>query len=280
MKTNTPLSSVILCADDFAYDAEISAGILELIEQGCLSATSCMVLSPYWKTAAKTIAPPHMTQADIGLHLDFTEFNTQFPMSLSALLMKSHLRQLDAKQLKQSIIRQLDLFELHLGRAPDFIDGHQHVHHLPQIRPLLLEEIQKRYAHKVWIRHSGTLKPNGLKSRVIRHSGAEALRRATHRLALASNAQLLGIYGFDRNEAGYEALLDAWLQQSTETPNSLIMCHPAKPSGTTTSSAVNDAIRKARYVEFKVLGDPKFKTWLDQHRVQLKKGSALLTPAV
>ena len=43
-----------------------------------------------------------------------------------------------AAEIAAEIARQLDAFEDALGRAPDFIDGHQHVHVLPGIRRAVL----------------------------------------------------------------------------------------------------------------------------------------------
>jgi len=40
----------VLCADDFALSEAISAGIIELIDQGRLGAVSCLVTSVYWRT--------------------------------------------------------------------------------------------------------------------------------------------------------------------------------------------------------------------------------------
>jgi predicted glycoside hydrolase/deacetylase ChbG (UPF0249 family) len=51
------------------------------------------------------------------------------------------------------IARQFDAFEDKAGRAPDFIDGHQHVHAAPVIRRLLIDEVTRRYpAGSVWLR--------------------------------------------------------------------------------------------------------------------------------
>lgn len=279
--SETHLAQVILCADDYAYDAEVSEAILALIEQQRLSATSCMVLSPTWKIDAKRLSQTHFAQADVGLHLDFTEFNDQFPQGLNRLLLQSHLRQLDRQSLKKSIIRQLDLFEFHLGRAPDFIDGHQHVHHLPQVRQILLQEAERRYANRIWIRNSSEIHPSGLKSHIIRHTGANALQNLVRKTSMKSNAQLLGIYDFNQNASAYLSSLTTWLEAAKMTPNTLIMCHPAKPLASHQHRLPNhqphpDAIRNARYIEFEVLAGNDFSRLLLDQGVRLAKGSLLL----
>ena len=50
------------------------------------------------------------------------------------------------REIAAEIGRQLDAFEDRLGRPPDFIDGHQHVHVLPGVRRGLLDAVASRYA--------------------------------------------------------------------------------------------------------------------------------------
>lgn len=49
------------------------------------------------------------------------------------------------KEIAAEITRQLDAFEEALGRPPDFVDGHQHVHVLPGVRRALLDILVRRY---------------------------------------------------------------------------------------------------------------------------------------
>ena len=62
--------------------------------------------------------------------------------------------------LRTEIAAQLDTFTQALGRAPAYIDGHQHVHQLPVVRTLLLEEIARRYpAAALWLRSTQSPPP-------------------------------------------------------------------------------------------------------------------------
>src|SRR6185312_11376957 len=63
---------IVLCADDYGQAPAISQGIINLIEKGRLSATSCMVNSDYWAEHAKWLLP-YQQQIDIGLHFNLTE---------------------------------------------------------------------------------------------------------------------------------------------------------------------------------------------------------------
>ncbi|MCP2821003.1 ChbG/HpnK family deacetylase, partial [Salmonella enterica subsp. enterica serovar Typhimurium] len=88
-----------------------------------------MTRAPGWPAAASRIG----TAGSFGLHLDFTEFSP-LRRGLWPLIGASLAHRLDASALRDEIATQCALFEDATGRAPDYVDGHQHVHQLPQIR--------------------------------------------------------------------------------------------------------------------------------------------------
>lgn len=211
---------------------------------------------------------------DIGLHLDFTEYPSQPGMrhSLRALILKGMLGLIDTTGVRAEIQAQFDAFERAMGRRPDFIDGHQHVHQLPCIRDVLVAEIQQRYGHAMpWVRISLGLplvtevRTSGwrvaAKSAVIGLLGARALSGLTHRAGIARNRRLLGIHGFDSDEEGYRSRLDAWLNAATDTD--LLMCHPSA------QASADDPIGKAREIEFSVLQGAALPRTLAKHGIQL-----------
>ncbi len=55
----------------------------------------------------------------------------------------AHTLPLDA--VREELRAQLDAFEEVWGGPPDFIDGHQHVHVLPGVRTVVIEEMARRY---------------------------------------------------------------------------------------------------------------------------------------
>ena len=65
------MKQVILNADDFAFNAAVSRGIVALAQKSRLSATSAMTLSPRWVQDAPALAELR-GQIDVGLHLDWT----------------------------------------------------------------------------------------------------------------------------------------------------------------------------------------------------------------
>jgi chitin disaccharide deacetylase len=136
----------ILCADDYGLAPGVGAAIRELIAQGRLSATSCMTAGPYWPEEARLLAPL-AGRADIGLHFTLTDQTPAGPMPKSApdgrlptvgrLMKAAYTGRLDPAEIAGEFARQLHNFTAALGRPPDFIDGHQHVHLLPVVRDVV-----------------------------------------------------------------------------------------------------------------------------------------------
>ena len=62
---------LILCADDFAQNEDISEGILSLMRTKRINATSCVVNSPCWPEQSEAL---HAFKSShfIGLHLNLT----------------------------------------------------------------------------------------------------------------------------------------------------------------------------------------------------------------
>ena len=136
----------ILCADDYGLAPGVGAAIRDLIAQGRLSATSCMTAGPYWPEEARLLAPL-AGQADIGLHFTLTDQTPAGPMPVLApegrlppigrLMKDAYTGRLDPAEIAAEFARQLHNFTAALGRTPDFIDGHQHVHLLPVVRDVV-----------------------------------------------------------------------------------------------------------------------------------------------
>ena len=94
--------AVVLCADDYALSPGISRAIVQLAEQGRLSAISCMTGSAHWSEHADWLRPL-IGKVDIGLHLTLvdevpltamphTAPNGKLP-SIGALMVRTYLGQ-------------------------------------------------------------------------------------------------------------------------------------------------------------------------------------------
>jgi len=229
----------VLCADDFAMTGGVSRSILELLARGKLSATGAMTNRPHWRPFAGELAA-FSGQADLGLHLNLTcaaplaAMPTVAPAgTLPKLgeLSRMALGSAAARaEIAAEIARQLDAFEDALGRPPDFVDGHQHVHVLPGIRRAVLDEVAKRYPRgSVYLRDPAdsvaAIRARGVavgKALVITGL-ATGLRQAAARRGIPLNHGFSGASPFDPAR-DFAADLARFLDRPG--PAHLVMCHP------------------------------------------------------
>jgi chitin disaccharide deacetylase len=245
-----------ICADDFGMSPGINAAVLDLIARGNLSATGCLVLREAWSRGLPALRRVDAARVDVGLHLDLTPPRTPRAgePGLGPLILRCYTRSAPRRQLRQTIAEQLARFEDGLGRAPAFVDGHRHVHQLPMVRELLLEELSRRYtAAPPWLRNT---RPGAaaLKPRVIHALGGRALVHEAARRSIPTSRGLLGVYDFAGGVTGYRRRLLAWL--SAARSGDVLMCHPslAEDAGT--------PHHEARAAEYTVLAAMAF-PWRD-----------------
>lgn len=155
----------LICADDFGLAPGVDAAIIELIERRVVGATSVMPGLPRWPhDAAALFAARARHPAQVGWHVTLTDQPAAFPHGrladrdgclppLTRLLAQAFARALPVAALRDELTAQLEAFAEGWGRLPDFVDGHQHVHLLPQVRDLLLELLVTRFpAGGYWVR--------------------------------------------------------------------------------------------------------------------------------
>ena len=287
-----PQRPLLLCADDYGLTPGIDAAISGLVQAGRLGAFSCLSNGPAWQRDASALAGLR-SQAQAGLHFNLTEGRPLSPAlarwwpqmpTLPRLLLDSHLGRLPLDAVADELAAQWQAFVAASGAAPDFIDGHQHVHHLPGVRGLLLDWLQ-RQPQPTPVRSTAHLAGpgHGLKRWVIEHSGGRALARALSRQTqtqtqphrLPHNRLLLGVYDF--GAADYGALMRAWLAQVPEQ-GALLFCHPGRPSAGVTSSLSPDPpdpIADARQRELAYLAGAEFPRDLAAAGVVLASGWSL-----
>lgn len=272
------MKPLIIAADDYAQSAAVDRGILSLVGRSRISAFSCLVLSPRWPGAARQITPDIRSKADVGLHLDFTQYPQSTRSRLPLLILKSLIRGLPRKAIRAAIITQLNQFEDALGSAPDYIDGHQHVHQLPQIRDQLVDVVMQRYAHRLpWLRIAKPLRSDGLKGMVIGALGGNALERSARKHGIPHTSHLLGVYGFDGNASAYGERLAAWLsrlQQLAPQAHAALMCHPALETESSTDSLL-DPVHAARLNEYRIFNNESLPGLMTKYQVRLARGDIL-----
>lgn len=264
---------IVVCGDDFGMNAGIDRAMISLADLGRLSAVSCLTLAPTFVRNAPALIS---LDVDVGVHINFSETFANDPAQMPALrslILRAYTGKLDITWIDAQLERQFDAFEHAFGRAPDYVDGHQHVHQLPGIRPRVLALLRRRYGLQLpWVRQTtpGSLAglpfSSSVKARVIGALGASALSREARLAGVPTNRRLLGVYGFDGGTENYAELLQQWLQNAHD--GDLLMCHPSS------SLADNTPMSKQRCAEFEILSGPAMGTWLMVSGVQVGRLTA------
>jgi chitin disaccharide deacetylase len=236
MNENKP-RHIWLCADDYGISPAVSTAIRELIAFGRINATSAMVVAPaFSQDEASALSEAAKTRAAIGLHLTLTApfrpLTCFAPLRRGAFLPlapmagRALLRNLDAAALEAEIASQFGAFVAAFGRAPDHVDGHQHIHVFPRIREALLRVI-KQAAPKAWLRQcgrsAGASKSLGDPKGYILDALSARLRRLAAEAGVRTNAAFAGTYSF-RPRADFAALFPDFLDGLPD--GGLVMCHP------------------------------------------------------
>lgn len=263
---------VVLCADDYGMNEGVSRGILALAESGRISATSCMTNSPHWPQAGRVLAAS-AARIGVGLHLTLTWGRPVGAMPVLARdgtfpalgrivteAVRPMGRSLDQNEIRIEIERQLGLFCEVMGRAPDFLDGHQHVHVLPGIRAPLLDVLARSgLANRLWLRDPSDGAPAILNRRL---SAAKALfvgalargfRRDAGRVGFRTND---GFSGFSPFDPARDPAPDMESYLTALGPRPVVMCHPGLPDPDP------DEIAVARMRELAYLQSPGFQNLL------------------
>jgi predicted glycoside hydrolase/deacetylase ChbG (UPF0249 family) len=229
-----------LCADDYGLSPGVNRAIRDLIGRGRINATSVMVVGPAISrdevSALRNVAA-NSARCAIGLHVTLTapfrpltmHFQPldggMFP-SLSKLLRAGLARRLDPEIIHAELTVQLAAFNEMFGRAPDFVDGHQHAQLFPGVRDAFLSAV-KGAAPDAWVRQSGRRAPltqrlGPPKALLLDILSAQFRRRAV-RAGIAFNPAFAGAYDFSR-QPDFSALMRQFLDRLPE--GGLIMCHP------------------------------------------------------
>jgi predicted glycoside hydrolase/deacetylase ChbG (UPF0249 family) len=276
------MKSIILCADDYGQTTAISQAIIQLIQKNRLTATSCLTTSPHWKEHGMWLKEFDFN-GDIGLHFNLTEGEPLSQMmktivqgkflSLSKLVIQAYLRKLDFNAILAELNAQIDEFVAIMGRMPDYIDGHQHVHQLPIIRDAVFKVFEDRFriypgSYIRCVSDPKTflcLKNDAyIKRSLIQLLGASAFKMQLLKRKIPHNASFSGIYNF-KNSKNYKETFNAFLDQITD--NGLIMCHP----GLETEEPNKDEIYSSRPDEYQYLISADFLEACHKQQVKLKR---------
>jgi chitin disaccharide deacetylase len=172
----------------------------------------------------------------------------------------------------QEISRQLDSFCEHFGAAPAFVDGHQHVQVLPQIRATLFACLEEKgLSGKVWLRDSSDrpwrISRRGVeltKALGIAWLGRGFAREAAGR-GIVTNE---GFSGFSAFDPAYDYAADFARYLRAPGRRHLIMCHPGYCDEELVAA---DPVTLSRERELSFLLSPAFMEMLDRKRARLAR---------
>jgi hypothetical protein len=177
--------------------------------------------------------------------------------------------------MQDEVERQLGKYTDAMGRLPDYIDGHQHVHVLPVVRDAVI-----RVAARIGAYVRSTREPIG-PSMWRRPSAPESfyLARASRRLdSLARAAGVLTNRGFRgirsfRETEPFGDLFRKMIAGAGE--GALVICHPGHPDSVL---AARDPVRETRADEWRYLAGPEFPVDLASAGVTLARLREIFVP--
>ncbi|MGJ4890142.1 ChbG/HpnK family deacetylase [Bradyrhizobium sp. HKCCYLRH3099] len=238
--SEAPPRRIWLCADDYGISPGVNRAIRDLIARGRLNATSVMTVgAAIGRDEVKelTKVAADSPRCAIGLHVTLTAPFRPLTMHFlpseggmflpfPKLLRAGLTRRLDPELIRAEVMVQLTAFGELFGRAPDFVDGHQHAQLYPQVREGFLAAV-KEAAPSAWVRQGGRNAP--LRQRLAAPKAllldvlSAQFRKHAQRADIAFNPAFAGAYDFTKG-SDFGALMDGFLDALPE--HGLVMCHP------------------------------------------------------
>lgn len=282
MSVDLPPRRIWLCADDYGMSPGVNRAIRELISMKRLNATSVMVVGAAvdrTEIDGLTRAVAANPNCAIGLHatltapfhpltLHFKPLNGGQFLPLGRLLRASLLHRLDPEIAQAELLAQIAAFRQMFGRAPDYIDGHQHVQLFPQIRDAFLAAL-KDAAPGAWVRQCGRSLPLAQRldspKALLLDVLSETFRKKSARLDIAFNPGFAGAYDMVRGRDFADAM-QGFLNGLPD--GGLVMCHPGFVDETLVSL---DNVTHQREREFAFLSSDDFPRLLAATNVTLDR---------
>lgn len=273
------LRRIWLCADDYGMAPGVNDAIRQLIATRRINATSVMTAASHMgeAEAGALMEANAQGRAAIGLHVTLTApfkpLSFGFaPLGGDAFLPQTELmrlaltRRLDVQKLTTEIAAQVAAFVSAFGRPPAYLDGHQHVQLLPQVRDAFLT-VAAELAPGAWVRQCGRPRgaralhdPKGLIIDILN----VGFRNKAARHGVTTNPAFAGAYAFTP-KADFARLFPRFLKGLPD--GGLIMCHPGFVDQALRSL---DNLTTLREREFAFFSSDAFPAALAAHNVTLR----------
>lgn len=268
-----------LCADDYGMAPGINDAIRQLIAKKRINATSVMTAATHLsrgEAEALTDLNAGEQRAAIGLHVTLTAPFKPLSDGFSPtrhghflphkdMMRLGMTRRLKPELLQTEIAAQVRAFREIFGRLPDFLDGHQHVQLLPQVRDAFLK-VTAEMAPNAWVRQGGRARGarplHDSKGLVLDILSMGFVGKAAH-FGLATNPAFAGAYSFSPN-ADFAKIFPRFLKGLPD--GGLVMCHP----GFVDTALENlDSLTTLREHEFAFFNSDAYLDVLAAHGVEL-----------
>lgn len=287
-----PVKRLIVNADDFGFNREITDGIVESHHNGVVTSTTLMINMPAAEYAVGRVKDcPEMS---VGLHVNLTEGRPisdpgEIPSLVDAegsfidrptFFKRANLCQLDSSHLRLEMKRQFEKI-IELGHTPTHADSHHHSASCVQpffIKLSLMKEfgIKRLRTHRGWYHRDRLVK--GLPASLWR-TFTTNIRRGPFRVYYELQhvfCMLRGISTPSERFGFFKVVSDRKMDFSMASVPSLV---GAMPSGTSElcchpgfhSDDPNDdeVMRNSRPAELKFLTDPAFRQALEEANIEL-----------
>jgi hypothetical protein len=212
-----------------------------------------------------TNSPPLSKQAQ-------KHFGERFP-GPGQLFRSGFLDALPLSVIECELEAQYQLLCERLGREPDYIDGHHHIHQYPRIADVIsaFSVERRRKGQELYVRTTSdsyaAIAGRGVtagKALLLSFLGAGP-KRQLERSNIQSNTSFSGAYDFSRSH-DYARFFRRMLKWQRE--NGLIMCHPGKVDALLEA---RDPITGPRYDEYRYFCSAEFADDLAMSNVEVSR---------
>ncbi|ELT97964.1 hypothetical protein CAPTEDRAFT_146733 [Capitella teleta] len=290
---------LIITADDLGYNRERCDGILECFQQKAISRTSLMVNASDTERSACLAVHAGLT---IGLHFNITEGKPVSPIKEIPSLLKDgqfyakdEIREailnnvIDLEEVRTELENQIRAFRRATGKAPSYVDGHQHAHVLPGVSEVFASTLLKHLIGftRLPVEPKGPLYPwNSLELKeffiqVIADAEKSRPIFDQHAIKYPESFVGLALMGSNMEPARLQdVILDAFTTLEHEHPGAYhtveLMCHPGYPGIDPASGcgvgADDFSMSDERRHEMNVLTGRAMKQFYAQSHIQIVDG--------
>ncbi len=252
---------LIVNADDLGYSRGLTDGILYAHHHGILTSATLMTTMPDCDRAiALSKDAPNM---GVGIHLCLTEGKScaglkpgrlldaqgKFPRRVPALARRLLISKRARQEARDEWTAKIE-YALNHGLTPTHLDSHKHIHHLPQLAPLVIDLAAQFKIRFIRCANEAPLLAlrGGLGYRVLSMLARRLKQKMTQR-GLQTTDWFFGLATTGKTDSA------VWREILPKLPDGVgeVMVHPGYPTGLT---AVDTRLLAQRTLEQDALCDP------------------------